>query len=780
MFTLEGKYGKATVTIDMVEPECIAHIIQMLNHPSFTGNVSIMPDCLTEDSEALTINGFIPITDLTSKDLIANYDEKSGTIFFAPPKSVIIRPMRPDEIVYVYGSKQHNFEFEVSEKHRMAIFNRMGELSKNIDKAVMSDIVFYANEIEDKYTINKYSDNDIRIIAWLVGDGSIKVTHNVKSDNDRIRFGLSKDRKIKRILSLLNEEKLNYWTGSGSNNSTDILINTKDSQKYIEYIGPDKVYPKDFILLNSHQAAVLIDEMVRIDGDYESYKRTGGYRISSTSRYNIDIISALLSLNGYYSKINYKECETEYGLLKMFYIKGIHKSKLSYCRSGLHNRKITRKVSDYKGRLVCIECDSSFFIARQKGLTFVTGNCHEGKGSVVGFTMPMTDTIIPNVIGVDINCGMLSCKLDKITFDGKNLFCSNYAISPSDIDDDIRRFIPFGKNVGGVYYNMEKQFPWKEATELNRRFVMSLERKTGEKMPHTEYTYEWFTDKCIQVGMNIKRAEDSIGTLGGGNHFCEINQSLTDKSIWVTVHSGSRQFGKCICEYWQKEPLRKYTADIQERFRTGVAEIRKTMKGQEIQIGITRLKQYLGMDKPKISDDMAALSGADKYGYLTDMIFTSMYARENRSLIMGVIVADVFMTETLESIETVHNYIDFNDFIIRKGAIAAYEGQKCIIPFNMEDGILICEGKSNPDWNFSAPHGAGRVMSRANAKKSIDANAVKSRMESKNIYSSSIPVDEMKEAYKDPKMIEEAIGPTVKIVDRLIPIMNLKDGKSEE
>lgn len=352
-------------------------------------------------------------------------------------------------------------------------------------------------------------------------------------------------------------------------------------------------------------------------------------------------------------------------------------------------------------------------------------------------------------------------------------------IPRNTLDDMIRSTIPFGKEVYDFdAYNM-KSFPWDRATELNRNFVMAYKNKTRQTMPHTIYDYKWFEEKCKQIGISQQRAERSIGTLGGGNHYIELNQSLTDKSIWVTVHSGSRQFGKCICEYWTNTPARRDEEEIKEKLRLGIEYIRKTCARDDIQAQINKLKAELGIGNKK-SNYMVHLSRTeDIYGYLTDMIFASVYASINRQIMLFTIVALLGAPLHVELIETVHNYIDFNDFIIRKGAVAAHEGQKCIIPLNMEDGSLICVGKGNSDWNYSAPHGAGRLMSRSAAKKVLNLEEAVEGMKSKGIYSSSIPLDEVKGAYKDPKIIEDAIGPTVDIIDRLIPIMNLKDGKSE-
>ena len=200
---------------------------------------------------------------------------------------------------------------------------------------------------------------------------------------------------------------------------------------------------------------------------------------------------------------------------------------------------------------------------------------------------------------------------------------------------------------------------------------------------------------------------------------------------WFTVHSGSRQFGMKICQYWQ----------------------RKAGKGQ-----------------------MAYLQGDDMFGYLTDMLFAQNYAELNRKSMAEKIlsVCNISPPDVKQTIETNHNFIDFDDFIIRKGAIKSYIGDYMIIPFNMEDGILICSGRSNPEWNYSAPHGAGRVGSRTWAKKNLNLEEAKHRMETQKIFCSSLPTDELKGAYKDPKIIETAIEPTAGIVDRIKPVLSMK------
>ena len=233
-----------------------------------------------------------------------------------------------------------------------------------------------------------------------------------------------------------------------------------------------------------------------------------------------------------------------------------------------------------------------------------------------------------------------------------------------------------------------------------------------------------------------------------------------------------------MCLYWQNAPAKAKEEEAKEKFKAGLEHIKKTYKGKDIEKNIKELRKYLSVGQG-VSHYLDLLTGEDMYGYLTDMIFTSVYAQENRRH-MGKVLTKTLRTQAVRIIETVHNYIDFNDLIIRKGAVSAHEGEDIIIPFNMEDGILLCRGKGNADWNYSAPHGAGRVMSRRYAKENCSAELAAQRMQDKDIYTSVVPVDEVKEAYKDPATIEKAIGPTVDVISHLIPILNMKEGNIDD
>jgi len=266
------------------------------------------------------------------------------------------------------------------------------------------------------------------------------------------------------------------------------------------------------------------------------------------------------------------------------------------------------------------------------------------------------------------------------------------------------------------------------------------------------------------------------------NHFIEIGKSKNTGDFWLTIHTGSRQFGSQICKYWQNTPTKNKIEEAKLKFKSELEIIKSTIpreKRKEIPHIIEGLKTKFGLDN-KMAKGLDYIEGRDMQGYLADMIFAQAYAVENRRTILKRIWKIFEAPNTVlpepEAIESIHNYIDFKDFMIRKGAISAHKDEIMIIPFNMEDGILICKGLGNEEWNNSAPHGAGRIKSRSQAKRELSPDPAKKRMEAKGIFTSVIPVDEIKEVYKDSKIIEKAIKPTVKIIDRLIPIMNLKAG----
>lgn len=403
----------------------------------------------------------------------------------------------------------------------------------------------------------------------------------------------------------------------------------------------------------------------------------------------------------------------------------------------------------------------------------VMPDTHLGKGCVIGFTMPMSDKIVPNYIGVDIGCSMQSVRFD---IDADDYF---------ETEDDKKRFnralrqaIPMGFNVhNGTHRNLKGGNFYIELNENLRKFHMNFVNRYGvENAMHLKsikglIEFEKYLDK---FGGNKGRVLSALGTLGGGNHFIECSKD-EHGGLWITTHSGSRNFGKQVCDYHQNKAWnivqdrkvrgkQEYIADLKAQIERGEfdrADLNEAINDYDRNYevgGISKVDAYL--------------QGIDMYEYLYDMVVAQTYARWNHDSMFEEIYKILVDVEPLQIVFTTHNYINMEDFIIRKGAIASYKDQLMVIPFNAKDGILICEGKSNPDWNFSACHGAGRVMSRSEAKKTITIEQAREVME--GVYASETPVDESKLCYKDATMIEEAIAPTATIVNRLKPIVNFK------
>lgn len=412
-------------------------------------------------------------------------------------------------------------------------------------------------------------------------------------------------------------------------------------------------------------------------------------------------------------------------------------------------------------------------------------DCHAGKGSVIGFTMPLTEMVIPNVVGVDIGCGMLAVKISKPK-----------RLDLEAIDKAIRQRIPFGHNVrqpsGTTHTLSEGHKFYAQAQQSLDQLWFKLREKFGNKIPAPpNVNHQWFQNLCKKVDQDYQRTQLGIGTLGGGNHFVEFGISSMDQNLlWIVVHSGSRQLGKKVCEYHQNVAVQQIKNATEGDYQTQIDHIKKTSHTKDIQKKIEDLRAKVGVASGIKQKGLESLSGREMYNYLYDMVFAQCYATLNRDSIMHDIldltipktqfsnrtkprIMDVFRVSNsiLEQVETIHNYISPKDLIIRKGAVAAYK-EKIIIPFNMRDGTWICMGQSDKMWNFSAPHGAGRIMSRSKAKATLQQADAEKEME--GIYTSVIPLDEAPAAYKDASEIQRSIGATAAYMEGIKPIMNLK------
>jgi len=361
---------------------------------------------------------------------------------------------------------------------------------------------------------------------------------------------------------------------------------------------------------------------------------------------------------------------------------------------------------------------------------------HAGTGCVIGFTANLGDKVIPNLVGVDIGCGMLTVELGKMDIDLQKL------------DEIIRKYVPSGVNTHeGRVARFDK------LQELH----------------------------CYRSLKDTKRIERSIGTLGGGNHFIEINKDKDD-NLYLVIHSGSRNLGKQVAEYYQNIAIDLCSGkgDYFEQKEKLIKEYKEQGKRKEIQKALKELEKKYKNLHPSYPRDLCFLSGEWRDKYLHDMNICQEYANLNRETMVRLITGSLFDKPFSEFMhfQTIHNYINFKDNIIRKGAISAYEGEKVLIPVNMRDGSIIGIGKGNPDWNYSAPHGAGRLMSRSKAKEVVNLEEFQESM--KDIFTTSVGMSTLDEAPMVYKSIEEIInniGDTVEIIDIIKPIYNFKAGE---
>jgi len=412
---------------------------------------------------------------------------------------------------------------------------------------------------------------------------------------------------------------------------------------------------------------------------------------------------------------------------------------------------------------------------------------HGGAGAVIGFTMEIGDKVVPNTVGVDIGCGMTAVNVGKpgcLEREDESVY--------SMIDEDIRKAVPFGRNThSSPDYHIVDDFPWDDCQEKWWNLIQSWDSVEDvaikEQNPYGE---EYFKDLCRRVGYDMNRAIASMGTLGGGNHFIEISKSTKNGDYWVTVHSGSRGIGYSIAEYWQHEATNRTTSrktldDVPEKhqkylkdnWKPNAEAIRSDFDGEEIQNKFDRISRVIDEYGPSSDDrntELDWLEGEEALGYFRDMIFAQQYARESR-LEMCKSVANVLMCDIEEVVDSIHNYVDFEDMTIRKGATRAHDDEKLIIPLNMRDGTILCRGKGNIQWNRSAPHGSGREMSRTQAFDELDFEEFESDMD--GVFSTSVTeetLDESPRAYKDIQYIQNIIEESAEVIDRWKPVMNLK------
>ena len=392
---------------------------------------------------------------------------------------------------------------------------------------------------------------------------------------------------------------------------------------------------------------------------------------------------------------------------------------------GLYNTAVcyTPELEELAANQIKAVCDQAEFAGCK---IRIMPDVHAGKGCTIGTTMTIQDKIVPGMVGVDIGCGMETVEL------------AEHEIDFDKLDALIRKEIPYGREVRDTLHALNAEI---DLTQL----------------------------RCADQ-VNLNRAMRSIGTLGGGNHFIEVDRS-EDGRLFLIVHSGSRHLGNEVAEYYQNEGRRALWGGANYQIQEVIAQLKAEGRFKEIQKTISALRTEHELSIPK---DLAYVEGKLFEDYIHDMKITQQFAMLNRKAMVDVIMTGMGFT-AVESFTTIHNYIDTDAMILRKGSVSAMAGEKLLIPINMRDGSLICVGKGNQDWNCSAPHGAGRLMSRRAAFNALSMEEFKREME--GIYTTCVlpdTLDESPMAYKSMDEIIDQIGPTAEIVERIRPVYNFK------
>lgn len=351
---------------------------------------------------------------------------------------------------------------------------------------------------------------------------------------------------------------------------------------------------------------------------------------------------------------------------------------------------------------------------------------HAGKGCTIGTTMTIHNKVVPGMVGVDIGCGMETVRLKEGEVDFEKL------------DALIREQIPFGREVRSTPH------PLSEEIDL--------------------------TALCCADKMNLPRAVCSIGSLGGGNHFIEVDRA-EDGTLYLVIHSGSRHLGTEVANFYQNEGRRSLWGGARHQIQEIIAELKAQGREKEIQKTVQELKKEHKLDIPR---DLTYVEGKLFEDYIHDMKRVQQFAMLNRKA-MAQVILEGMRLHAAETFTTIHNYIDTDVMILRKGAVSAKQGEKLLIPINMRDGSLICIGKGNAEWNCSAPHGAGRLMSRRQAFSSLSMEDFQTEMT--GIFTTCVlpdTLDESPMAYKSMEEIIAQIEPTAEIIERIRPVYNFK------
>lgn len=402
----------------------------------------------------------------------------------------------------------------------------------------------------------------------------------------------------------------------------------------------------------------------------------------------------------------------------MIQIKGTYNTALCY----------TSTLEEDAAAQIRTLCDQAAF---QDCVIRIMPDVHAGMGCTIGTTMTIKDKIVPGMVGVDIGCGMETVCIGTNKLDFARL------------DSCIHRLIPSG---------------------------FEIRKKRHKLAEHIDLSQL----RCARH-VNLDRAYQSVGTLGGGNHFIEVNQD-DNGQLYIVVHSGSRHLGCEVAKYYQTEGYNALCGNARFQIRETIAQLKAEGREKEIEGTIIALNRHVEIPVPK---ELAYVEDSLFDDYIHDMKIMQHFAVLNRKAMIDTILEEMGLSAA-DEFTTIHNYIDTESMTLRKGAVSAKTGEKLLIPINMRDGSLICVGKGNPDWNFSAPHGAGRLMSRRAAFQQLSMAQYQAEMD--GIYSSCVlpsTLDESPMAYKPLEEIVRHIGPTVEITATIKPVYNFKAAEQQ-
>ena len=732
MIELNGKYNNCKVYTDNIDNATISQLISLLNQKSVEDSrIRIMPDthagagcvigttmtlkdkvvpnlvgvdigCIDCDTEILTPNGWIKISEYNNQDILV-YDYFKDCAFFDTPLAYIKNKC---DVFYHFKSDK-GLDQMLSAEHKMIVWRgyKNKGYTKNIDLALN---VFNAHNectksnrcIKTTFDYNgiglNLSDDIIRVLVMISADGRIRYNKTLNSTYVELHF--SKERKIKRAMYLLEKANIDYKINTKGNHNTTYISFKMDGA-----ISKDLT---QFYMATKHQLSILVDEIYYWDGTIDELR--GHKFFSSTMKSNADLVQFAITTQGIRSNL-YVSVNSEHENWNDTYVVG--QTKNEYVGFPDYKFKTVKSVDGYK---YCFTTSTGFFIIRRNNCISITGNC-----------------------------GMLAIKLKEKRIDLPNL------------DSVIRKYIPSG---GEVNENSKE-----DKTSLNVRDLRCFGKPNAKIREELAY--------------------HSVGTLGGGNHFIEVDKD-SNNDLWLVIHTGSRHLGMEICNYYQDmgyEALKeKVNGSKKDKINAIIQELKSQGREKEISSKLEEFNKNYKEKNPDVPHELAYVEDELFKDYIHDMDMVQKHASCNRNEIARVILKYAKLHEE-ERFETIHNYIDVENMILRKGSISAQKGEKVIIPMNMRDGSLICIGKGNEDWNFSAPHGAGRLMSRSEAKENISMKDFKESM--KNVFSTSVnksTIDESPFAYKPMDEIIQNIQDTVEIVDIIKPIYNFKAADIED